>query len=233
MLDVGFGTGFPALELAERLGPGSRVYGIEPGEEGPRRAWSKARDYGVGNVLLVRAVAERLPLRSGAFDLVVSNNGYNNVQDLAAALQETRRVCRAGAQLVHTYNLPETMQLFYDEYAAVLVESGMDACLPALRAHIDAKRPAAHTVRAKLEAAGFAVSRETRSAFTLRYLDGRALFRHHFIRAGFLDAWRAVVPAEAAADLFDRLERRLDAAAAARGELRLEIPFACFDCRAE
>jgi hypothetical protein len=34
------------------------------------------------------------------------------------------------------------------------------------------------------------------------------------------------------AEVFARLERRLDAVAAQRGELRLEVPFVCLDCRA-
>ena len=34
VLDVGFGTGFPALELAERLGPAGRVIGVDPSRRG-------------------------------------------------------------------------------------------------------------------------------------------------------------------------------------------------------
>jgi arsenite methyltransferase len=232
VLDVGFGTGFPALELAERLGSSARVFGVDPGVGESQRALAKARDYGLLNVALLRAVAEHIPLRTGSVDLVVSNNGYNNVRDLAAALRETRRVCRANAQLVMTLNLPATMHLFYEDYAAVLAESGLASSLPALRAHIEHKRPALEGVRAKLEAAGFRVRKETEHAFALRFLDGRALFRHHLIREGFLEPWKSVVPREAVASVFERLERRLDATAAARGELRLEIPFICLDCRA-
>jgi ubiquinone/menaquinone biosynthesis C-methylase UbiE len=232
VLDVGFGTGFPVLELCERLGGGARVYGADPGELAPQRALAKARDYGLGNLVLLRAVAERLPLRTGAIDLVVSNNGYNNVRDLEAALRETRRVCRPGAQLVLTFNLPETMLLFYEEFAALLAESGLEALQPALLAHIDAKRPSPASMKARLAEAGFAVRRETEGAFALRFLDGRALFRHHLIRTGFLEPWKAVLPAERADAFFARLERRLDGTAAARGELRLDVPFLCLDCRA-
>jgi ubiquinone/menaquinone biosynthesis C-methylase UbiE len=30
VLDVGCGTGFPLLELAERLGPDARLHGVDP-----------------------------------------------------------------------------------------------------------------------------------------------------------------------------------------------------------
>ena len=232
ILDVGFGAGFPALELAERLGASARVLGVDPGTEGVRRARTKAVAYRVANVLLLRAEAEHLPLANDQVDLVVSNNGLNNVQDLEAALRETRRVCRAGAQLVATQNLPDTMRLFYDCYEAVLRESGLEASVPDLRRHIDERRKPREEMAARLQAAGFEVVSAPERSFSMRYLDGTSLFAHHFIRLGFLAPWKAVPPAEAVDAVFSRLERRLNEAAAQRGELRLDIPFVCFDCRA-
>src|SRR5262245_58156245 len=116
VLDVRFGTGFPLLELARRLGPSARLYGVDPWAPGVARARAKARTYALRNVVLLRAVAERLPLGDARVDLVVSNNGLNNVEDPARALAECRRVSKAGAQLVLTQNLPDTMRAFYDEY---------------------------------------------------------------------------------------------------------------------
>lgn len=232
VLDVGFGAGFPALELAERLGASARVYGVDPGTEGVRRARTKVAAYRVANVRLLRAVAEHLPLASATVDLVVSNNGFNNVQDLEAALRETRRVCRAGAQLVATQNLPDTMRFFYDCYEAVLRDSGLEASLPDLRRHIHDRRKPREEMAALLNAGGFEIVGAPEKSFSMRYLDGTTLFAHHFIRLGFLPPWKAVPPADAVDAVFARLEGRLNEAAAERGELRLDIPFVCFDCRA-
>src|SRR6185503_18794171 len=88
VVDVGFGTGFPLLELARRLGPSARLYGVDPWAAALARARAKALAYGLENVVLLRAVAERLPLRDGRVDLVVSNNGLNNVEDVVRALAE-------------------------------------------------------------------------------------------------------------------------------------------------
>ena len=63
VLDVGFGTGFPLLELARRLDAKSRLYGVDPWAAGTDRARDKLRTYGLTNVLLLRAVAEKVPLR--------------------------------------------------------------------------------------------------------------------------------------------------------------------------
>jgi len=85
VLDVGCGTGFPLLELAHRLGPPARLVGLDPWTAALARAQAKRRAQDVAHVILVRGVAERLPLRDGVVDLVVSNNGLNNVQDLRQA----------------------------------------------------------------------------------------------------------------------------------------------------
>ena len=60
-LDVGCGTGFPLLELAERLGPASRVYGIDPWEAALERARLKAQAWGVANVEIVQGDAAAMP----------------------------------------------------------------------------------------------------------------------------------------------------------------------------
>jgi arsenite methyltransferase len=232
VLDVGFGTGFPLLELARRLGSSARLYGVDPWAAGIARARAKSRTYDVRNVLLLRAVAERLPLRTASVDLVVSNNGLNNVEDVAQALAECRRVAKRGAQLVLTQNLPETMRAFYDVYEAVLTECGLEPSLDALRRHIHAKRRPLAEVRDLLAAAGFETLRVEEDSFSLRFLDGTALFTHFFVRLGFLEAWRTVPPERERERVFGLLEERLNQLARKRGELRLDVPFACLDCRA-
>jgi arsenite methyltransferase len=232
VLDVGLGTGFPLLELARRLGPSARLYGVDPWAPALARARSKALTYALGNVVLLRAVAERLPLRDGRVDLVVSNNGLNNVEDPARALAECRRVAKPGAQLVLTQNLPETMRAFYDVYESVLRECGLDESIDALRRHIHSKRRPLEEVRALLAAAGFDTVEVSEGSFSLRFLDATALFSHFFVRLGFLEAWRSVPPEGETERVFALLERRLDELAGRRGELRLDVPFACLDCRA-
>ena len=232
VLDVGSGAGFPLLELARRLGPSARVYGVDPWPAGVARTRAKAGTYGLENVVALRAVAERIPLQSGRVDRLVSNNGLNNVQDLPAALAECRRVCKPGAQLVITQNLPDSMRAFYDAYESVLRECGLAFVLPAVATHIHAKRKPLAEMRALLTAAGFEVLRADESTFGLRFLDGTALFRHSFVRLGFLDSWRALCPGPERDRVFTLLETRLNEAARSGGDLRLEIPFVCFEGRA-
>jgi arsenite methyltransferase len=225
VLDLGYGTGFPLLELAERLGASCKVYGVDPWDAARERALVKARSWGVRNVEILPGDAAQLSFPAEQFDLIVSNLGLNNFVDPAAAVRECWRVARPGARLALTTNLQGHMREFYEVYAETLHEMGLNAILPALEAHI-AHRATVAGVTALLETAGFQLKAVHEEAAVLRYLDGSALLRHHFIRQGFLDAWKAVLaPADLRA-VFERLEANLNRMASEKGELALTIPMA-------
>jgi hypothetical protein len=82
-----------------------------------------------------------------------------------------------------------------------------------------------------LESAGFEVTEIATSEFKMRFADGSAFLRHHFIRLGFLPAWKAIAADGSLEATFDLLEQRLNAIARERGELVMTIPMACFGAR--
>jgi arsenite methyltransferase len=221
VLDVGCGTGFPLLELAHRLG-------LDPWGGALARAQAKRRAQGAGGVLLVRGVAERLPLRAAAVDVVVSNNGLNNVQDLPAALRECARVTRAGGRLVFTMNLPDTMRAFYDALEAALEARGLDEARAAVEAHIRARRPPVAEVEDAVRVAGFEIAERRVDTFALRFASAAALYAHWLVRIAFLEPWRDTVPAPERDAVFADVAGRLDAAARPGEGFRLEVPFACW-----
>ena len=92
VLDFGCGFGFPMLELAERLGMTSEVYGLDPSPEALAVIQQKITDWQIGNAKIIRGVAEAIPFHDCFFDLIVANNGINNVSDQAKALKECYRV---------------------------------------------------------------------------------------------------------------------------------------------
>lgn len=230
-LDVGCGTGFPAVELAQRLGPAAHVHAVDPWAAALDRGRARAAAYGLRNVTFHEARAERLPLPDASVDLVVSNNGLNNVADLAAALAECARVARPGAQLVYAYNLPGSLREFYAEYDAVLAERGLAAARRALAAHIAAKRKPPDETAALLEGAGFRVERLLEDSFRLRFADATAFFGHFLVRVAFLRPWLEVLDPALRQPVFAAIERRLAVRAQEAGELCMTIPLACFDAR--
>lgn len=228
-LDIGSGTGFPLVELAQRLGPLARVVGVDPWKLALDRIRSKLSLWSIRNVELVEGVAERLPWAEGTFDLVVSNNGFNNVADPAASFGEAHRVCRKGAQLVFTVNLPGTMIELYDAFRQVLSQCGLSERIGLIDAHIREKRKTTPQVLSLVEAAGFTVRSAKEHSFALRYASGTAMLNHGFIRVAFLPSWKAIVPDDRADEVLGHLMARLDDVARQQAELRMSVPFVCVD----
>lgn len=208
-LDVGCGSGFPLLELAQRLGPGSIVHGIDPWEQALARARHKAQVKQIGNVVFHAGSAASMPFDNATFDLVVSNLGLNNFDDSHACIAECRRVMKPGATLALTTNLVGHMRELYEVFDDILGDS------PALREHI-AHRATIEKVRELLR--DFTITKIVQDEIPMRFANGTALLNHYFIKLGFLDAWKNVVPAGDRQRVFTEVERRLDR------ELTLTIP---------
>lgn len=200
-LDAGCGTGFPLLELAQRLGPGSFVHGLDPWATAIFRADRKRRQWGVANAQLHIGDASKLPFHNASFDLVVSNLGLNNFADAPAAMAECRRVLRRGGVLALTTNLVGHMREFYEVFASVLPESRREA----LREHVE-HRATIDKLRALLDGAGFFVRTVVEDSFVMRYANGAALLSHDFVRFGFYPAWREVAGGD---EVFAELAEKL------------------------
>mgnify|MGYP000446548136 CR=1 FL=1 len=225
VLDVGCGTGFPLLELAQRLGATCQVYGIDPWEAALNRVRQKAELLDIRNVEVRQGDAAAMPFQDGTFDLIVSNLGINNFENAAAALAECSRVAKPGARIALTTNLRGHMDEFYEVFETSLQELGKTAALDRLTKHIHHRTTLEETSQL-LEGAGFEVARIHRDSFSMRFVDGSTMLRHSFIRIGFLDAWREVAGASDEREVFARIEENLNRLAGQQGELRLTIPTA-------
>jgi arsenite methyltransferase len=230
-LDVGCGTGFPLIELAERLGPGTHVHGIDPWAAALARAREKIGARETPNVTLHEASATTMPFKDGMFDLIVSNLGLNNFDDRAGAIRKCRRVAKPGATLGLTTNVQGHMREFYAIFEEVLTAAGDAEARNSLRTHV-AHRATVDGVRELLTTGGFSVTRVVERTARMRFATGTALLNHHFIKLGFLDAWKRIVPGRET-EMFLRLQRRLDEVAAKDGELSLTIPMAYVEAVAD
>jgi arsenite methyltransferase len=218
-LDIGCGTGFPAIELAERLGPSSQVRGIDRWGRALERARAKAALRGLANVAFDEGDAAKLPYHDRRFDLVVSNLGLNNFADPAAAAAEARRVLAPAGRLALTTNLVGHMAELYAVLERVLADMGAEREAGALRRHIEG-RASLDGVRDLLDRSGFVVRKTETAAVALRYADGVALLNHWFVKLGFLGGWRATVDPVRETEVFGRLAAELPA------PLRLTVPLA-------
>ena len=223
VLDLACGAGFPLLDLAQRIGPTGRAWGLDGWLNGLGRAQHKLRSLRISGVTLAGGDGAAMPFEDGAFDLIISNLGINNFADAGAVLAECLRVLRPGGTLALTTNLRGHMAAFYDTYRHTLAEMGRADLLPALEAHIDHRTTTAE-VRAQLEAEGWRVTDVFEDTLTMRYLDGTALLNHASIRIAFMEGGYEFLPEADRAAIFARLEANLNQVAAATGELALTVP---------
>jgi len=232
-LDIGFGTGFPLLELAMRLGSGSTLYGIDPWAGAVERTRKKLRQYGIGNVQLIEGRAEQIPLGDATIDLIVSNNGINNVDNLEQVLSECARVSKRGAQFLATVNLDTTMAEFYSVMEDVLQRRGQTAEIVNMKAHIRSKRPPLPELSAALRKAGFKPPRITHDTFRYTFTSGTAMLNHYFIRLAFLGPWKEIVAPDQQADIFSEIESHLNLQSEADGCIHLSVPFVLMETQKE
>ena len=230
VLDIGCGTGFPLLEIAMLLGPKSHVTGIDPWKAGLVRIRERISGYQISNVTLIEGVAENMALPSNHFDLLVSNNGINNVQNLAQTFDECNRVAKQGAEFLWTMNTDSSFKVFYETLKNLIIEKNIKDGIANINQHIYLKRMPLDEVKSKLKASGFEIINIIESSFSYRFASGSAMFMHSFIRVAFLESWKKLVPDEQMEECFTELEDKLNDISAREGELRMEVPFALFKC---
>jgi arsenite methyltransferase len=228
ILDVGAGTGFMSIELAQRCGSTAVVIAVDPWEAAMQRLTRKLDHLGIQNVRTIVQDVATIDLPDASVDLIVSNLGIDNFDNPEAALRSCLRVAKPGARLYLTTNLVGHMAEFYDAYRSVLLELGFSDRLAALVAHIN-HRATVDSVRTPLEREGFEFVKAVTHSFRERFVDGSALLRHYFMRLGFVSGWKSIAPDGALEPTFAALEHRLNAIAAERGELSLTIPAACIE----
>lgn len=96
VLDIGSGPGFLVASLADAVGAGGAVHGVDksaPMNAAAReviatRPWARIDD----------GDASELPYPDGSFDVAVSTQVYEYVADIPRALAELRRVLRPGGR---------------------------------------------------------------------------------------------------------------------------------------
>jgi arsenite methyltransferase len=99
-IDLGSGRGTDVLRLAEEVGSGGFVYGVDVTEEMVRKATSTASKMGIENVKFVLADLEQIPLESEIADLIISNCTLNHVSNKLKVWAEIYRLLKNGGRFV-------------------------------------------------------------------------------------------------------------------------------------
>jgi ubiquinone/menaquinone biosynthesis C-methylase UbiE len=100
LLEIGVGTGYYSLELAEWAGPEGRLELFDLQQKFLDHVLRSAEERGLRNLLATRGDATALPYEDASIDAVVLTAVLGEIPDRAAALREIRRVLKPGGRLV-------------------------------------------------------------------------------------------------------------------------------------
>ena len=225
VLDIGCGLGFPLIELSQRLGNSSKLFGIDPWERALERVNLKIRKLGIKNVEVIKGVAEDLPFDDSYFDLIVSNNGINNVDNIQQTFFECHRVSKSGAQFVFAVNLQKTMIEFYNVFEDILKANSLFSEIEKMHAQIYSKRKPLNEVESLLKGSGFTIRKIKINEFKISCLDGTSMFNHYLIKHWFLDGWKEIVNPENLGRIFEQVENQINDIANKKGGFALTVPY--------
>ncbi len=100
VLEVGPGTGYYTLDMAQWVGPGGTVEIFDLQQEFLDHTMGRAEERGLSNVVPTQGDATALPYEDGAIDAVVLTAVLGEIPDAEAALREIRRVLKPTGRLV-------------------------------------------------------------------------------------------------------------------------------------
>jgi len=100
LLEIGVGTGYYSLDLAEWVGPEGRLELFDLERKFLDHTLAAAAERGLGNLVATEGDATDLPFEDGSVDAVILTAVLGEIPDRAAALAEIRRVLKPSGRLV-------------------------------------------------------------------------------------------------------------------------------------
>ncbi len=100
VLDVGCGAGIDTFIAARKVGPTSRVIGLDMTPEMLERARANQKILGLTNVEFRAGKMEQIPLEDTSVDVIISNGVINLSAEKGQTFRELYRVLKPGGRLV-------------------------------------------------------------------------------------------------------------------------------------
>ncbi len=225
VLDIGFGTGFPLIELSQRFDKQSIIYGLDIWEEAVLKTRKKALLFDIQNVRVLEQDAETIPLTDGSIDLVCSNLGINNFSNRSLVINEIYRVLKPSGSLCITTNPIGTFEELEEIFKRVLDE--MELPTSGLTQYFT-NRGTEETICKEFLTSRFKLVNSKKDSTFMRFLSAESLFDHSFMRIAYRASWEQFIPSSKKKEIFQKASIEIDKVITQKGELKLTIPMLYF-----
>lgn len=223
VLDIGFGTGFPLIELSQRFGEHAQIFGVDIWEAGINKTTERIRVLGLKNIQIFNTSATTIDLPDASIDLVTSNLGINNFDEKEKVYLEIHRLLKSDGHLCLTTNTIGTFDRFFQLFKATLIELSITESLEKLEGYLK-HRSKKTTLIQEIENHGFTCIKSVEDSAKIRFADATAIFNHSLIRIGFRAYWESLVPTSDHSIFFDTLVKKIEEIIEKEGSFDLEIP---------
>lgn len=223
ILDIGFGTGFPLIELSQRFGDTSRIYGVDIWTEAVKLAHKKIEVLEIANIQILEESATKISIEDDSIDLITSNLGVNNFDEKDKVYSEIRRILKPDGKLCITTNPIGTFDELFTLFDKTLEEMGLENGRRELKNYID-HRKNREIISEEFKHYGLELTKSKADTTNMRFVDATALLNHSLIRIGFREYWEKLPDQELNADFFNKLIAKIDKIIEVTGEFNLTIP---------
>jgi ubiquinone/menaquinone biosynthesis C-methylase UbiE len=212
ILDVGCGTGYPALEILRKLDDQSRIIAIDCASEMLNVARKKAGDLSGKRIFFrTETIDKKLSFATDVYDVVVANDAVWELDDPRAAITDFARVCKPGGFVLVTMPLAGSWAEFYDIYREVLVKHDHHEILRKLEEELQ-RAPDPEQARQWLEEAGLLDVTVETEQFDLLFRSAREFFFAPVIEYGPLPQWKEIAgKGETMQEIFWHIKEAIDA----------------------
>jgi len=188
IVDVGFGTGFPLVELSQRFGKTSKIYGIDIWEGGIERTKEKIETLQLKNIEILNKSATNIDLEDNTVDLITSNLGVNNFDEREKVYSELYRILKVDGKISITTNPIGTFKELFYIFEEVMMESGLTKSIQLLSDYI-VNRNTEEGIIEEFSNSKFKFIKKNIDSTNMRFMSGESLLNHSLMRIGFREGW--------------------------------------------
>lgn len=223
IVDLGFGTGFPLIELSQRFGEESKIYGIDIWAEAINRTKSKIEVLELNNIEILEESASEIKIQNDTVDLITSNLGVNNFEEREKVYSEIYRILKTGGVLSITTNPTGTFEQLFDQFQLVMEGMNLKAGISKLKTYIERRRNVNEIIQ-EIESFNLRNVKKVKETTNMRFVNSQCLFDHSLMRIGFRAGWDELIDEVDSKRFYAMLQTKIDEVIAKNGEFKMDIP---------